>query len=393
MSANPGSQQNQVIIFSRPGNRVSFVLFIAFLLITSMSGCATRPLETQETRTTYPLGAVSLFDLEQKAVLSSPGIKRHSHINILALSGGGSDGAFGVGVLKGWSESGKRPSFDIVTGVSTGALIAALAFLGPDYDAVLEEVYTTTVNKDIFRSKGLSGILGASLYDYDPFKNTIRKLITQEVLDAIAVEHRRGRRLYVATTNLDAGNLVVWDIGDIASGDHPRRLRIVHKILRASAAVPAFFKPVYIQPNDKTQARQMHVDGGVKAPVLIRSFMFNTPAKKRSLYVIVNGQIRLLNAEKAVEPSVADISRKAISELVRGLLNESIYRGYVISRNANADFNLISIPDELPVTEDALEFDPVAMRKMFAIGRELGRTGKGWRSEPPRLDKLSRVRK
>lgn len=369
-------------------SRIVLVLALVMLL----PACATRPLESEETRMLAPQGAVSLYDLQRRPVLSTPHVRRKPHINILALSGGGSDGAFGVGVLKGWSESGKRPDFDIVTGVSTGALIASLAFLGPEYDAVLEDAYTTTTNKDIFRSKGVRGLFGASIYDYGPFKKMIETLITQDVLDEIAREHRKGRRLYVATTNLDAGRLVVWDIGLIASGDHPRRLRIVHKILRASAAVPAFFKPVYIQPIAESKARQMHVDGGVKAPVLIRSFMFNTKARKTSLYVIVNGQLRLLNAEKAVEPGVVDISRKAISELVRGLLYQSIYRGYVIADNAGADFNLIYIPDKYPVTEDALEFDPVAMRRMFSIGYELGRSGKGWRKDPPRLDKLSRMR-
>ena len=365
---------------------------LAIALCMLLPACATRPPESEEIRMLDPLGAVSLYDLQRRPVLSTPEVRSKPHINILALSGGGSDGAFGVGVLKGWSDSGKRPEFDIVTGVSTGALIASLAFLGPEYDAVLEEAYTTTTNKDVFLSKGLTGVFGASLYDYAPFKKTIESLITQDVLDAIAREHRNGRRLYVATTNLDAGRLVVWDIGLIASSDHARRLRIVHKILRASAAVPAFFKPVYIQPVADSKARQMHVDGGVKAPVLIRSFMFNTQARKTSLYVIVNGQIRLLNAEEAVEPGVVDISRKAISELLRGLLYESVYHGYVIASNAGADFNLIYIPDKYPATEDALEFDPAAMGRIFEIGYELGRSGKGWRNDPPRLHELSRVR-
>lgn len=364
---------------------------IGFSLLLFVSACATRPPESADLRAVDPVGAVRLFDAGQRAYHVKSTLSHQSHLQILALSGGGADGAFGAGVLSGWSEAGDRPEFDIVTGVSTGALMAAMAFAGPEYDDELEEVYTQTESGDIFRNKSLTAVFGDSLLDYTPLKQQIERVIDQALLDKVAREHKKGRRLYVATTNLDAGKLVVWDMGLIAASDHSRRVRIFQKILRASAAIPAFFKPVYIKPDPSREERQMHVDGGVKAPVLIRSFMFAHPARKRTLYVIMNGQMKLAEATEAVSPEVTGITQKAIQELMRGLTYKTLYQGYVTARHAKADFRMIAIPDDVSATEDALEFDPQEMRELFEAGKKLGRSGKGWMKEPPRLHDLERV--
>lgn len=357
----------------------------------ALGACATRPLESVDLRAETPIGAIALFDSRQQPVNNAPAVKRRKHAHILALSGGGSYGAFGAGVLNGWSESGKRPQFDIVTGISTGALIATLAFLGSDYDDELERLYTNTRASDVYLTKGVVGIFGASLLDYTPLKRQIESVVTEQLLNEIAAAYRNGRRLYVGTTNLDAGELVVWDMGAIAASGHERRVRIFQKVLRASAAVPGIFKPVYIQPAVENSARQMHVDGAVKAPVLIRSFMLQTPAQKRTLHVIINRQLTLADATQAVEPKVLDISRKSISELLRGLLYKTLYQGYVSARNAKARFRLISIPDTETLSRTSLEFDPKLMRRLFDIGRQQGRDGTAWLKEPPRLESLERI--
>lgn len=363
----------------------------ALSIAVVLGSCATRPFESEDVRTVLPLGAVALFDDNQQPISNAPAIKRKKHVHILALSGGGSYGAFGAGVLNGWSKSGKRPEFDIVTGISTGALIATLAFLGADYDDELEHLYTELTAADIFLSKGVVGIFGASLLDYTPLKKQIESVVTEQLLDEVAEAYRQGRRLYVGTTNLDAGELVVWDMGAIAASGHPHRLRVFQKVLRASAAVPGIFKPVYIQPTEQTEARQMHVDGAVKAPVLIRSFMFRTPAQRRTLHVIINRQLILADDVAAVEPKVLDISRKSISELVRGLLYKTLYQGYVSARNADAGFRLISIPDTQSLPDNSLEFDPKTMRRLFDMGRKMALTSNGWTNEPPRLEELERI--
>ncbi len=364
---------------------------ISVCLLTLVSACATRPPESADLRAVDPVGSVSLFNAEGHTNDVELAFADKTHLQILALSGGGADGAFGAGVLCGWSETGSRPEFDIVTGVSTGALMATMAFVGQEYDNELERVFTTTTSKDIFLSKPFTGVFGDSLLDYTPLKQQVERVIDESLLDKVAQEYQKGRRLYVATTNLDAGKLVVWDMGMIAASSHPQRVRIFQKRIRASAAIPTFFKPVYIQPSVTRKERQMHVDGGVKAPILIRSFMFDTLASEQSLYVIMNGQMKLTDEAEAVSPDVGSIARKAIQELLRGLTYKTLYQGYVTARNAGANFYMITIPDNISATRDALEFDPQEMRQLFEEGKKLGRSSKSWMKEPPRLDDLERV--
>ena len=75
--------------------------------------------------------------------------------NILALSGGGANGAFGAGFLCGWTQAGTRPKFKIVTGISTGTIIATLAFLGTEYNEVLKDIYTTATTSTVINKKNL----------------------------------------------------------------------------------------------------------------------------------------------------------------------------------------------------------------------------------------------
>ncbi len=312
-------------------------------------------------------------------------------LDVLVLSGGGADGAFGAGVLVGWSEAGGRPRFDVVTGVSTGALMATLVFLGPEYELDPEgRLHEREFGRHL-QEEGHQGVFSDSLLDYTPLKDKVEDIITDDLLDRVAEEHRAGRRLYVATTNLDSGEMVVWDMGYIASSGHPERVKIYQQVLLASAAVPGLFKPVYIRPSETSKARQMHVDGAVKAPVLLRAFMLKQPAAKRNVYVIVNSQMKLQNADKAVEPEVLDISRKSIAELLRGLLQRTVYQAYVTAKQSEAAFNLISIPDNAPAAKDGLTFEPEVMKRQFEIGRDFGRAGGGWMSEPPRLEDLERI--
>jgi predicted acylesterase/phospholipase RssA len=308
--------------------------------------------------------------------------------SVLALSAGGADGAYGAGVLKGWSESGARPEFDVVTGVSTGALMAVLAFLGPQYDGKLEEFYTTQTNDSIF----IKAASAASLYDNAPLKKQIEEFITDDVLARIAAEHARGRRLFVATTNLDAGELVIWDMGEIATGGRSDSRLHFQKVLRASAAVPAYFAPVYIKPQRGLQLRQAHVDGGVKSPVLVSSFMFPRGRVPKHLYMVINGNTSRQNAVKAVKGDLADIAKKSIIELMRGLQSETIYRDYALAKNAGAEFRLTGIPDSIPPAQESLNFDNERMRRLFEAGLADGRkTPRAWRDAPPDITESERL--
>ncbi len=346
-------------------------------------GCISRPAETQQSRTLLPMEAVSV-DATSAQVLPKRVDDDGIH-TILALSAGGADGAYGAGVLKGWTESGTRPVFDVVTGVSTGALMAVLAFLGPQYDDQLERFYTTQTNDSIF----IKAASAASLYDNAPLKKQIEEFITDDVLAQVAAEYDKGRRLYIATTNLDAGELVIWDMGEIAKGGRSDSRLHFQKVLRASAAVPAYFAPVYIKPQRGLQLRQAHVDGGVKSPVLVSSFMFPNGKVPKELYMVVNGNTSRENAVKPVKGDLADIAKKSIMELMRGLQSETIYRDYALARNAGAGFHMTAIPDSIPPAQESLNFDKARMRQLFEAGLAEGRQGaKAWRTAPPNLTQL-----
>jgi hypothetical protein len=156
--------------------------------------------------------------------------------HFLALSGGGDKGAFGAGLLNGWSAAGNRPEFKLVTGISTGGLIAPFAFLGPRYDEKLRNLYTNVKRDDIVTLRGLLTILtDDSLADTAPLRKLLRKHVDRNFLDEIAVEHRKGRELWISTTNLDARKRVIWNMTKLAASDHPRAVEIFQEVMIASA--------------------------------------------------------------------------------------------------------------------------------------------------------------
>ena len=213
--------------------------------------------------------------------------KLDPEVNFLALSGGGGDGAFGAGLLCGWTTAGTRPPFKLVTGISTGALIAPFAFLGPEYDARLKEAFTTISDKNIYTKPSwvkLVFTLGRTdgAASSKPLAELLERLIDENLLQAVAAEHNKGRRLLVGTTQLDAERQVIWNMGAIAASGHPDALKLFRQVLRASASIPVAFKPVYIRVQAAGQEYdEMHVDGGVRAEVMLyeEAISFSTPGK------------------------------------------------------------------------------------------------------------------
>lgn len=308
----------------------------------------------------------------------------------LAISGGGGDGAFAAGLLKGWSERGDRPVFEVVTGVSTGSLAAPFAFLGPNYDRDLEAVYTTLGDNDIFRDKGVVGLLSDSLYDTAPLRAAIERYVSEEFLDAIAAEHRKGRRLLVQTTNLDAQRPVIWDMGAIASGSKVGRHKLFVDVLLASAAIPAVFPPVRIEvESDGKRFDELHVDGGVTSQIFFAPPGLDLNAAARRvfgnrrdmiLYVIRNGKLQ--PEYKPSIQSVAGLATRSISTLVKYQSLANITTLSEGARRAKARMAYAAIPEsfsELP----ASEFDRTYMGKLFVLGESLGRAGTAWRTTPP----------
>ena len=304
----------------------------------------------------------------------------------LAISGGGENGAFGAGLLVGWTAAGTRPSFKLVTGISTGALIAPFAFLGPAHDPELRAIYTQIKPKDVLERRWLlSGLLGDAMASNAPLYRTIQRYVTPALLREIAEQYERGRLLLVATTDLDAGRPLIWDIGKIAASGRPGALELVQKILLASAAIPVAFPPVMIdvQAGGK-RYQEMNVDGGASAQVFVYPPGLRLGqtgiTRERRLYVIRNAPL---------DPQWADVTRRtlsiagrATSSLIQTQGVGDLYRIYSVSQRDGVDFNLASMPENFDVPL-RYSFDPDYMNALFDVGYRLGKAGYPWEKVPP----------
>jgi len=322
---------------------------------------------------------------------SAPGTQPKS---VLVLSGGGSNGAFGAGYLKGWSQAATRPTFKLVTGISTGALIAPYAFLGQEYDDELELAFTQITTGDIYRIRSpLTVLKKDSLTRTDPLAARLEEVITDDMLRAIAAEHRRGRRLYVGTTNLDAQRLVVWNMGAIAASGRPGSLGLFRKVLLASASIPVAFPPVYIEVEvDGRRYDEMHVDGGVISALFLWGAMVNIADARRklgadpdqaaqfSIYIIRNGQVDA--APEQVEPRLIGIAQRSMITLLKAVAMGDLFRIWTLAERDGVDFNYVGIPPEHAEITSAT-FKPPDMRRLFELGRAMALEPDPWRKEPP----------
>ena len=312
-------------------------------------------------------------------------------VAFLAISGGGDNGAYGAGFLNGWTAAGTRPEFKAVTGVSTGALIAPFAFLGPKYDFVLERVYTQTSQKDIFKKRGLiKGVFGDAMADSRPLAETISAYVNQQLLDEIAAEYAKGRVLLVGTANLDSLEPVIWNMTAIAASKAPNSIPLFRSILLASASIPGAFPPVMVDVDvGGTHYQEMHVDGGTMAQVFFYPPSANIAqlggTRQRTLYIIRNAR---LDADWAsVERSTMSIAARAIGSLTRTQGIGDLYRIYTTTQRDGIDFNLTFIPRSFN-TPHLEEFDTNYMRSLYAVGREAALSGYKWEKYPPGFERL-----
>jgi predicted acylesterase/phospholipase RssA len=310
--------------------------------------------------------------------------------NYLAISGGGPRGAFTAGFLNGWTKAGTRPDFIYVSGVSTGALIAPFAFLGPDYDHVIKEVYTTISTDDILEERSLLEILRLdAAADSTGLRRLIEKYMNEQTMQAIADKFRRGSSLVILTTNLDAGRSVAWDIGAIAVSGDSKALRLIQDVMLASAAIPAAFPPVKMEVVASGQNYdEMHVDGGVTSQLhlyplelnlvkyLERYDVVGTP----TVYVMRNG---FVEAEyQSVDRRTMAITIRSMSELMGNISYGDMYRIYLETQRDGIEFKLAYVPNSFsePLTEP---FDTAYMQKLYRLGFDLAVNGYEWKSAPP----------
>jgi hypothetical protein len=302
----------------------------------------------------------------------------------LILSSGGGDGAYGAGLLSGYAASGKMPQFTVVTGVSTGALLAPYAFAGPKYDAAMREAYTTINAGDIFEVFNT----GESLLDTWPLKRLLAKRMTVELMADIAAEHRRGRRLFVATTNLDAERSVVWNMGAIAAKGGDEALALFRDVLLASASIPGFFPPVQIEVEaNGRRFKEMHADGGMGAQLFVApEAMLTSTSDARlpatDLYVIVN--TKLTRDFLVTERTLVNVVGRSISVLVKSAMRAGIDRAYSAAKRNGIVFHIAYVPASFAQVSRG-PFDPGYMEALFKLGYELGKNGAPFVSGPPDL--------
>jgi len=309
-------------------------------------------------------------------------------IRYLALSGGGGDGAFGAGVLRGWSETGTRPQFTLVSGVSTGALIAPFAFLGSAYDGVLKDMYTGGYGITLVDNPDpVSTLFGDGVFDSDRLLRLARQFVTRDVIAAVAAEHRKGRRLLIQTTNLDAQRPVVWNMGAIAASGVPGSDELFRRVMVASASIPGIFTPTMIPVTGGGRSfREMHVDGGVVSNVFIlpAQMLYAQPRvsvkQGGSIYILNNG--KLDPSFEVVQKSIPDIVGRSLSTMVASGSRTTLSATYNFARKNGLTFHLTAIPPEVD-NSGTMAFDTDELRKLYAFGLEYGRSGHAWSSEPP----------
>ena len=311
----------------------------------------------------------------------------------LALSGGGDDGAYGAGILCGWTAAGDRPEFKLVTGISTGAMIAPFAFLGPKYDGLLRKYYTGIGPADVLEKRGvISGLLSDAFADNAPLKRLVRNTITPDLLKEIAGEYAKGRLLFIATSNLDARRPVIWNMTKIAASGAPGSLELFQDLIVASAAIPGAFPPTMIDVEvDGRRYQEMHVDGGAFAevfvyPVGIRVNEEGVAAgavRERAGYIIRNTKLAPTWSE--VERSTLTILQRAINILIQMQGIGDLYRIYAVMQRDKVDFNFTYIPGDFNVPHRE-EFDTEYMRALFDLGYGRGAKGHFWEQLPPGMD-------
>ena len=313
---------------------------------------------------------------------------------VRVLSGGGSNGAFGAGFLTGWSQTGTRPTFKLVTGISTGALLAPFAFLGAEYDFELERLFTTTTTREVYELRSPFTVLKKdSLARTDPLAKTLAQMIDAPLLAEIAAEHRKGRRLYVGTTNLDAQRLVIWNMGAIAASGVPGALELFRSVLLASASIPVAFPPVYIPVEaDGRYYDEMHVDGGVIAMFFLWGAMVDIdaaleelgidPAGKgaASIYIVRNGQIDA--APEQVRPRLISIAGRSMLSVFKAVAMGDLVRIWALAARDGVEFRYVGIPADQEEA-NTTSFDPKDLRRLFDFGVSMALEPEPWQSEPP----------
>ena len=370
------------------------VLAVMFIL----AGCSSIPRTAYTASDAASSTVLDLSDLRSYADEPASAFKpdvtlRAGPLSYLALSGGGADGAYGAGVLNGWTAAGTRPQFSVVSGVSTGALIAPFAFLGPAYDATLRDVYTSGIAESLLNTPSLvHALFGSGLFGNTHLRELVARYIGQDMLAAIAAEHAKGRSLLVVTTNLDTQRTVIWDMGRIAAIGSPQALNLFRDVLAASASIPVVFPPMLIDAEaNGHRFQEMHVDGGVTAPVLTlpEAFLLRngtiTQGPRLNIYILVNDKVE--RDFQLVPNSTIEIAARASASVMKTQIRSVLFETYESARRNNFGFNLTYIARDFP-SPGSSGFETGYMRALYQYGFDKAKSGHFWAKAPPSDDSL-----
>src|SRR5260221_5151254 len=320
---------------------VPFAILAVMLVLAGCSSLPRTPYAASDaaSSTVLDLGALRRYADEPASTFLKTNVSfRAGPLSYRALSGRGADGAYGAGVLNGWSAAGTRPEFSVVSGVSTGALIAPFAFLGPAYDAALRDVYTSGIAESLLSTPSIvRAIFGSGLFVNTHLRELVARYVDQDMLETIAAENAKGRKLLVITTNLDTQRTVIWDMGRIAALRSTQALSLFRDVLAASASIPVVFPPMQINAEaNGRRFQEMHVDGGVTAPVLTLpdAFLLRNGAfakgVRMNIFILINNKVE--RDFQLVPNNTIDIAARASASVMKTQIRSVLYETYDFAR-------------------------------------------------------------
>ncbi len=303
-------------------------------------------------------------------------------LTILALSGGGSGGAFGAGAVAGLTRNGSRPEFSVVTGVSAGALIAPFAFLGPSWDPEMAEIYTEELSNSLLQPRLIGAVFGSSMYSGTPLKRLIDRNADDRMIEAVAREAAKGRLLLVATTEYATGEPVVWDLGSVALYGGRDAGQLFRNLLLASASVPGMFPPVIIKIRTRSGVREeTHVDGGVTLPFFIAPVPEDLPqstgagTQPTAVRIIIDGRLRDL--PRAAKANALSIFSRSVSAGLSRMTRTTLEQTVAMARGRGISLDYAAIPVAYPLP-GSFDFDTEAQRALFTYASTCAEAGRLW---------------
>ena len=383
--------------------------FLFIFLALFFTACSSRPpAPPAKHASVLPWGAIDLdpHSTASHSVVKSLGsaIKQKAYTfsdtntsvdyNVLVLSGGGSRGAFGAGLISGWNTRGDMPKFDIITGISTGAIMAPFIFLGDRELEKMNYFYTEKTTDEVFTNEWDRFFNGGYIMNAEPLKKLFRKTYNEEFLAKVAAEHKKGRRLYVGTTNIDTGQLIVWDMGAIAASSREDKYERFSDIIYASTAMPVYLPPQYMYIDvEGKRYYQMHMDGGVYSQVFMVGLLTDWKEAlaldanvnlnfNSTLYTIANRKYRQRDIYKPVKQKPFDIIEAYVLMEMDLLFDRSMYRLYKNCKAKGIAFKMATIPEKMEnIVVDPTEFEPEHLMKLYSMAYDLGKNGIVWKNE------------